>query len=100
MYQFNAFLKYLGLRPNDDNDLLQLLRKEPEIEELISGHELDEDFGRAGNRLRDILILDFDREMALAEVFVDRNDLIEAAYHRAMAYAIHNTLRDLEMVIR
>jgi len=34
--------------------------------------------------------------MALAEVFVD---LIEAAYHRAMAYAIHNTLRDLEMMI-
>jgi hypothetical protein len=37
--------------------------------------------------------------MALAEVFVDRNDLIEAAYHRALAYAIHNTLRDLEMMI-
>lgn len=26
-------------------------------------------------------------------------DLIEAAYHRALAYAIHNTLRDLEMMI-
>jgi hypothetical protein len=63
------------------------------------GYELDEDFRRAGNRLRDILIRDFDREMALAEVFVDRNDLIEAAYHRAMGYAIHNTLRDLEMMI-
>jgi len=45
------------------------------------------------------LIRDFDREMALAEVFADRNDLIEAAYHRALAYAIHNTLRDLEMMI-
>jgi hypothetical protein len=45
------------------------------------------------------LIRDFDREMALAEVFVDRNDPIEAAYHRAMAYAIHNTPRDLEMMI-
>ena len=100
MYQFNAFLKYLGLRPNDDNDLLQLLRREPEeIEELISGHELDEDFRRAGNSLRDILSRDFEREIALAEVFVDRNDLTEAAYHRAMAYAIHNTLRDLEMMI-
>ncbi|MGC1131986.1 MAG: hypothetical protein WA941_04130 [Nitrososphaeraceae archaeon] len=63
------------------------------------GYELDEDFSRAGNRLRDILIRDFDRDMALAEVFVDRNDLIEAAYHRALAYAIHNTLRDLEMMI-
>ena len=41
------------------------------------GYELDEDFRRAGNRLRDILIRDFDREMALAEVFADRNDLIE-----------------------
>jgi hypothetical protein len=50
------------------------------------GHELDEDFRRVGNRLRD-----FDREMALAEVFADRNDLFEAAYHRTLAYAIHNT---------
>ena len=63
------------------------------------GHELDEDFRMAGNKLRDVLIRDFDREMALAEVFVDRNDLIEAAYHRAMAYAIHNTLSDIEMMI-
>ena len=63
------------------------------------GHGIDDDFRRAANRLRDILIRDFDREMALAEVFVDRNDLIETAYHRAMAYAIHNTLRDLEMMI-
>jgi hypothetical protein len=31
------------------------------------GHELDEDFRRAGNRLREILIRDF--EMALAKVF-------------------------------
>lgn len=37
--------------------------------------------------------------MALAEVFVDQNDLIEAAYYKAMAYVIHNTLRDLEMMI-
>ena len=44
------------------------------------GHELDEDFRRAGNRLRDVLIRDFDKEMSLAEVFADRNDLIEAAY--------------------
>ena len=63
------------------------------------GHELDEDFRRAGNKLKDILIRDFDREVALAEVYGDRNDLIEAAYHRAMAYAIHNTLRDIEMMI-
>jgi hypothetical protein len=63
------------------------------------GHELDEDFRRAGNSLRDILSRDFEREIALAEVFVDRNDLTEAVYHRAMAYAIHNTLRDLEMMI-
>jgi hypothetical protein len=63
------------------------------------GRELDEDFRRAGNRLRDVLIRDFDKEMSLAEVFADRNDLIEAAYHRTLAYAIHNTLRDLEMMI-
>jgi hypothetical protein len=44
------------------------------------GHELDEDFRRAGNRLRDILIRDFDREMSLAEVYADRSDLVEAAY--------------------
>lgn len=38
--------------------------------------------------------------MALAEVFFDRNDIAEAAYHRAMAYAVHHTLRDLEMMLR
>jgi hypothetical protein len=37
--------------------------------------------------------------MALAEVFADRDDLIEAAYHRTLAYAIHNTLRDIEMTL-
>ena len=63
------------------------------------GHELDEDFRRAGDKLKDILIRDFDKEMALADIFVDRNDLTEAAYHRALAYAIHNTLRDLKMMI-
>jgi len=63
------------------------------------GYELDEDFRRAGNKLKDILIRDFDKEMALADIFVDRNDLTEAACHRALAYAIHNTLRDLEMMI-
>ncbi|MGC1134418.1 MAG: hypothetical protein WA941_16440 [Nitrososphaeraceae archaeon] len=45
------------------------------------------------------MIRDFDREIELTEVFVDRNDLTEAAYHREMAYAIHNTLRDLERMI-
>jgi hypothetical protein len=63
------------------------------------GHELDEDFRRAGDKLKDILIRDFGKEMAPADIFVDRNDLTEAAYHRALAYAIHNTLRDLEMMI-
>ena len=61
------------------------------------GYELDEDFRRAGNKLKDNLIRDFDKEMALVEVFVDRNDLTEAAYHRVLAYAIHNTLRDLDV---
>jgi hypothetical protein len=28
------------------------------------GHELDEDFRRAGNKLKDILIRDFEKEMA------------------------------------
>ena len=63
------------------------------------GRELGDDFRMAGHKLRDILIRDFDREMALAEVFADRNDLIEAAYHRTLAYEIHNTLRDIEMMI-
>jgi len=36
-------------------------------------------------------IRDLNREMALAEVFADRDDLIEAAYH--------NTLRDIEMTL-
>ena len=63
------------------------------------GHELDEDFRRAGNKLKDVLIRDFNREVALAQVYGDRKDLIEAVYHRAMAYAIHNTLRDVEMMI-
>lgn len=63
------------------------------------GHELNEDFRRAGKRIREILIRDFEREMALAEVFAERNGLPEAAYHRAMSYAIHNTLRDIEVMI-
>jgi hypothetical protein len=63
------------------------------------GYELDEDFRRAGNRLRDILVREFKKEMALTEVFADRNDLIEAAYHRTLVYAIHKTLKDLEMMI-
>ena len=46
------------------------------------GYELDEDFRRAGNKLKDILIRDFDKEKALANIFVDRND---PAYHRALA---------------
>ena len=62
------------------------------------GRELEEDFRRGGNILNDILIRDF-REIALAEGFADQNDLTGAAYHRAMAYAIRNTLRDLEMMI-
>ena len=63
-------------------------------------HALDEDFRKAGNKLKDILIRDFEKEMALAEIFFDRNDITEAAYHRAMAYAVHHTLRDLEMMLR
>ncbi len=34
-------------------------------------HELGEGFRKAGNKLRDILIRDVDREMALVGVFVD-----------------------------
>lgn len=34
-------------------------------------HELEEGFRKAENKLRDILIRDVDREMALVEVFVD-----------------------------
>jgi hypothetical protein len=50
------------------------------------GYELDEDFRRAGNKLKDILTRDFDKEMALADIFVDRNDLTEAAYHWLTRY--------------
>ena len=64
------------------------------------GYGLDDDIRRAGNRLRDILVRDFDREIALASVFVGRNDLTVASQHKAMAHAIHNTLSDLEMMIR
>ena len=63
------------------------------------GHGLDDDFRTAGNRLRDILVRDFEREIALASVFVGQNDLTVASQHRAMAHAIHNTLRDLELII-
>ena len=63
------------------------------------GHGLDEDFRKAGDRLRNILIRDFERETALTVVFIERNDLTKAARHRAMAHAIHNTLRDLEMMM-
>ncbi|MGH9984123.1 MAG: hypothetical protein ACRD8W_09220 [Nitrososphaeraceae archaeon] len=34
-------------------------------------HELEEGFRKAGNKLKDILIRDLDREIALVEVFVD-----------------------------
>jgi hypothetical protein len=34
-------------------------------------YELEEGFRKAGNKLRDILIRDADREIALVEVFVD-----------------------------
>ena len=63
------------------------------------GHALDEDFRKAGNKLRNILIRDFERETALSVVLLGQNDLTTAASHRAMAHAIHNTLRDLEMII-
>ena len=63
------------------------------------GHGLDDDIKRAGNRLRDILVRDFEREIALASVYVGRNDLNVASQHIAMAHAIHNTLRDLELII-
>jgi hypothetical protein len=83
------------------NAICQVHPREEKLSSLSRklGHELDEDFRKVGNKLKEVLIRDFDREMALAEVFVDRNDLTEATYHRAMAYAIHNTLRDLEMMI-
>jgi len=71
--------------------LLSLTRK--------MGHEQNEDFKMASMRIRQILIRDFEREMALAEAFVEINALNEAAYHRTMSYAIHNTLRDLEVLI-
>ena len=66
--------------------LLSLTRK--------MGHKQNEDFKMASRRIRQILIRDFEREMALAEAFVEINALNEGAYHRTMSYAIHNTLPD------
>ena len=43
------------------------------------GHGLDEDFRKAGDRLRNILIRDFERETALTVVFIERNDLTKAS---------------------
>jgi hypothetical protein len=62
------------------------------------GHGVHNDYRRAANRLRDVLIRDFEREIALAVDFIKRDDHTKAAVHRAMAHAIHNTLRDLEMM--
>lgn len=63
------------------------------------GTGIDDDLRRAANRLRDILIRDFERETASAVEFIERGDHTKAATHRAMAHAIHNTLRDLELMI-
>jgi hypothetical protein len=63
------------------------------------GTGIDDDFRRAANRLRDILIRDFERETASALEFIERGDHTKAVAHRAMAHAIHNTLRDLEIMI-
>jgi hypothetical protein len=62
-------------------------KREERLESLSRklGYELDEDFRRVGNKLNDILIRDFDKEMGLADIFVDLNDLTEAAYHRSLA---------------
>jgi hypothetical protein len=62
------------------------------------GHGIHDDFRIAADRLADILNRDFEREMALAVGFIERNNHTKAAAHRAMANAIHNTLRDLEMM--
>jgi hypothetical protein len=83
--------KHISSSSEREMRLLRLKRK--------LGHGLDDDFTRAGDKLRDILIRDFERETALAVVFIERNDLTKAARHRAMAHAIHNTLRDLEIMI-
>jgi hypothetical protein len=50
------------------------------------GHEQNEDFKIASSRIRQILIRDFEREMALAETFAEINALNEAAYHKTMSY--------------
>jgi hypothetical protein len=63
------------------------------------GYGLDEDFKRAGTSIRDSMIREFEREIVQAEAFANQNDLFEAAYHRSMAYAINNTLKDLESMM-
>jgi hypothetical protein len=46
-----------------------------------------------------MLIGDFERETASAVEFIERDDHTKAAAHGAMAHAIHNTMRDLELMI-
>jgi hypothetical protein len=46
-----------------------------------------------------MFVLDFEREMLLAEAFAGRQDPVETVYYRIMAEMIHRTLNDLESVI-
>lgn len=45
------------------------------------------------------LILDFEREILLAETFALREDPVETVYHNALAEMTHRTLNDLESAV-
>jgi hypothetical protein len=87
----HANLKHISNSSEREMRLLSLRR--------TLGHGIHDDFRRAANRLRDILIRDFEKEIAMAVEFIERDNHTKAAAHRAMAHAIHSTLRDLEMMM-
>lgn len=86
----HANLKHISNSSEREMRLLSLRR--------TLGHGIHDDFKTAANRLRDILIRDFEKEIALTVEFIERDNHTKAAAHRAMAWAIHDTLRDLEMM--
>ena len=61
------------------------------------GRDLDVEIRRERVNLRNKLIQDFEREIALAEACTSRDDFAEALYHRVMADMAHRILKELEM---
>ena len=66
---------------------------------LKVGRELEDDIRKEGPNLKQWLILNFEREILLAETFALREDPVETVYHRALAEMTHRTLNDLESAV-